>query len=310
MKPIIRTVTGDIDPAELGICYPHEHLLGAPPSPYAEQEPDLVLDNEDAALHDLQQLQTAGGQALVEMTPIDYQRNPTGLRRLSQLTGVHIICVTGFLKEKFSGPLIAHQSVATLTERFVTELTVGIGNTDIRAGVIKAASSLNEITAGEVKVFEAAAQAHRQTGALISTHTEAGTMALEQIDLLCAYGVPAERQLIGHIDRRLDWDVIQQVAATGVYMGFDQISKTKYYPDAQRIDIIKRLIAAGHQQQIMLSLDLARRSYLTGYGGQPGFAYLLVTFIPALRAAGVGDSVIADLLVHNAARALVMRNET
>ncbi|MBC7871722.1 MAG: phosphotriesterase-related protein [Chitinophagaceae bacterium] len=303
---IIRTVLGDIEPDELGFCHPHEHLLAMPPEPYATEESDLVLDSEDAARSDLSEFYRVGGRALVEMTPIDYHRNPAGLKRLSQASGVHIICVTGFLKEKFAAPFVANETVESLAERFIREIEIGIEDTGVRAGVIKAASSLNKITPNEEKVFRAAAIAHHKTGALISTHTEMGTIALEQVELLLKEGVHPSRILIGHLDRNLDWELHVALARTGVYFGFDQISKTKYFPDEARVDFIVRLVAEGFGQQIMLSSDLARKSNYPGYGGKPGLMYLIEHFVPMLRDAGLNETIIMDMLIRNPARALTL----
>jgi len=305
---IIRTVLGDIAPDGLGFCHPHEHLLAIPPEPYATEEPDLVLDSESAAQSDLLDFYQSGGRALVEMTPIDYHRNPAGLKRLSEATGVHIICVTGFLKEKFAAPFVSDETVERLAERFVHEIEIGIEDTGVRAGVIKAASSLNKITPNEEKVFRAAAIAHHKTGALISTHTEMGTMALEQAAMLLKEGVHPSRILIGHLDRNLDWELHLALAQTGVYFGFDQISKTKYYPDETRVDFILRLIEAGFGQQIMLSSDLARKSNYPGYGGKPGLTYLSENFVPMLRDAGLNETIIMDMLIRNPARALTLHS--
>jgi phosphotriesterase-related protein len=135
-------------------------------------------------------------------------------------------------------------------------------------------------------------------------------MGLEQIELLQNEGLSPESIIVGHCDRRLDWDYLLPLAQTGAYMIFDQISKEKYYPDALRIDYIKRLIEAGYGQQILLSCDLARRSYFPAYGtgGGPGMTYLLWRFVPWMRQEGVAESVIADLLIHNPARALSIAN--
>ena len=54
----------------------------------------------------------------------------------------------------------------------VTELTKGIEGTDIKAGVIKLASSFNEITPTEEIFFKAAARAQKETGCVIITHTQ------------------------------------------------------------------------------------------------------------------------------------------
>ena len=305
---VIRTVTGDIAPEQLGITAMHEHLLGAPPKEYAEADPDLVLDDENAALRDLAEFHAAGGRAMVEMTPIDYHRDPAGLKRLSERSGVHIICITGFLKDKFSAPFVKDETVESLADRFTREIESGIGKTGVRAGVIKAASSLNAIKPLEEKVFRAAARAHLQTGALISTHTEAGTMALEQVDLLTSEGVRPSRILIGHMDRLLDYDYHVAVAQRGVYLGYDHIGKAKYYPDNVRAALVLRLIKAGYGNQIVFSSDLARKSYFPGYGpdGKPGFGHVLTQFVPRLRALGLDDAAIITILIANPARALTL----
>lgn len=303
---MIRTVTGDIAPKTLGVCYAHEHILGVPPDP--NEDIDFSMSSEEAAIQELSWFQQAGGRAMVEMSPADYGRNVAGLRRVSEATGIHIICVTGHHKEKFSSAWTATATVEGLATTFIQDIQVGIDGTSNKAGLIKAASSLNQITPGERKVFLAAARAHLATGAAITTHTEAGSMGLEQIKLLQSEGVPANRVLVGHVDRRLDWDYLLPLAQTGAYLIFDQISKEKYYADSLRIEYLQRLIEAGYSQQLLLSCDLARRSYWPSYGsGGPGLTYLLWRFIPWLRQEGVAETVIADLLIHNPARALAIR---
>lgn len=302
---MIRTILGDIAPATLGTCLMHEHLLGTPPQPYATHDPDLVLDDTAAALIDLHQLAQAGGQAIVEMTPIDYGRNPVGLATLARQSGLHIIAVTGFLKEQFCGALVAALSDRQLVQRLLTDITVGMDDTPYRAGVIKAGSSLGIITPSEHRVFMAAALAHHQSGALISTHTEAGTMGIEQVDLLTQAGVRPERILIGHCDRNHDRDYHLRLLDRGVTIGFDQIGKSKYGTDQQRARAIADYVARGHASQITLSCDIARRSNLRGYTADaPGFAHLLREFLDELHAAGVSDNTFYQLTVENPRRCL------
>lgn len=303
---IIRTVTGDISPENLGVCLPHEHLLGSPPARYAKEDPDLVLDDIESSLQEAIDLRETGVDSLVEMTPIDYQRDPAGLKTISEKSRLQIICVTGYLKDKFCAPFVSQMSVDQLAEQFITEIQVGIGDTGIRAGVIKCASSLNAITDNERKVFHAAAIAQQTTGALISTHTEAGTMALEQVELLTSAGVAPDRILIGHLDRNMDWEYHQQVADTGVYFGYDQISKVKYYPDELRVEFIKRMIEAGHGSQLMLSTDIARRSEFGAYGGSPGHTVFMQNFVPMLRESGLATETINILIQQNPRNALTL----
>ena len=303
----IRTVRGDIDPSDLGACYSHEHVLCSPPPDVTDR--DLEMDSEAAANLELTWFKQAGGRALVDMTPANYGRNAPGMKRVSEATGIHLIATTGLHKDKFSARIVKDKSIDELADRFARDVTEGADGTDIRAGVIKAASSLNTITPNEEKVFRAAAKAHHLTGAPISTHTEVGTMGLAQIQLLVAEGVKPERIIIGHVDRQLVWDYHLAMLKMGVTLSYDQISKEKYGPDSQRVEFIVRAVKEGFGQQIMLGGDLARKSYWPSYGtgGGPGLTYILWRFIPWLRSEGLSENTLQDLLVHNPARVLANR---
>jgi phosphotriesterase-related protein len=51
----------------------------------------------------------------------------------------------------------------------------------------------------------------------------------------------------------------------------------------------------------MLGCDLGRRDYFRSWGGGPGLAYLLTTFVPRLRRR-IGDPATDAILVSNPAR--------
>lgn len=300
----IRTVLGDIEPRALGVTYMHEHVITHPPADVADR--DLAMESIAAATRELTSFYLAGGRALVEMTPRDYGRDPLALREISAATGVHIICTTGWLKDKFCRPWVEERAINELADEMICELVDGIDNTGVRAGVIKAGSSLNTITPAEEKIFRAAARAHRETGALISTHTEKGTMALEQIELLRSEGVSPERILIGHLDHKPELEYWRSVAKTGANLGIDQIGKEKYLPDSRRIELILSMVAEGYGEQLCLSGDLARASYWPAYGGWsgPGLTYILWRFLPWLRERGLGVAQIETMMVKTPARLL------
>jgi 5-phospho-D-xylono-1,4-lactonase len=301
---IIRTVTGDIDPQQLGFTYLHEHLIGAETKP--DGDPDLTLDDETAAIKELNLFYDAGGRGLVEMTPKDHSRNPEALKRISEASGVHITGVTGFIKAASAQPFVEGLTIHQIAEEMIRDVVEGIGDSGIRAGVIKGGSSKNQIKPIEENIFRAAAIAHRETGAAISTHTDGGTMALEQIALLRSKGVSPERMLIGHLDRNMDWDYHLAVANTGVYFGYDQFSKTKYYPDELRIEFIVKLVKAGFRDQLALSGDLARRSNFPSYGseGGAGYTHLISRVVPMMLDAGLTQADIDAIFINNPARLL------
>jgi phosphotriesterase-related protein len=174
--PFIRTVCGDIDPAALGRTAMHEHLIGKPM--LEGEDPDFVLDSEAAAIKELRHFVAAGGGAVVDMSPADYGRDPLALRRVSEASDVHIVTVAGYIKGKSADPFVKDQTVTQIADSLIRDVSEGIDGTGIKAGILKAGTSLNKITPNEDKIIEAVAIAQKETGALISTHTEAGTMAL------------------------------------------------------------------------------------------------------------------------------------
>jgi phosphotriesterase-related protein len=238
------------------------------------------------------------------MSPQDYNRNPVMLRRLSEKTGVHIVAVTGYIKSASADALVQDKSINAIADELINDVKLGMKGTDIKAGLLKAGSSLNKITSNEEKILRAAARAQRETGALISTHTEAGTMALEQIAIFKDEGVPVEKILIGHMDRKLKYDYHLEVAKMGVTLGYDQFSKEKYAPDFQRIDFIQKLFKAGYGKQISISGDLARRSDLTSYGGGPGYTFILWRIIPWLKKLGFNQDEVDQLFITTPRRLL------
>ena len=310
--PFVRTVMSDIDPGELGPTYCHEHLLTSPGRGVTQGSDDLVLDDPAKAARELADFGAAGGAGLVEATAPEFGRDPVGLRALSQQTGLHIIATTGHVAEAYwRGVLdLDHVSDDEMTENFVRELVEGVGATGVRAGIIKAGSSLNQITPTERRVLRPAAAAQRATGASITTHTTAGTQAMDQVAVLEAAGANLARVCIGHVDRRLVWDEHLELVRTGVYLGYDQISKDKYEPDHRRAEFIARLCEAGFGDRICLSGDLARRSYLRAWGGGPGYAYILEGFMALLATVGLDAHERRRLLVENPARLLTWEQRT
>lgn len=307
----VQTVLGPVAASDLGMTLAHEHLLTHPtPSPtlplrgrdMLEEELDLILDDPKAALAELGFFRAAGGSSLVEVTPIDYGRDLKGLAELSRASGVHIVAATGLHKDQWSAAYTARLDEDDLTETFTRELQDGVDG--VKPGVIKIGSSRERVTDGERKAFVAAARAQRATGAPITTHTEAGFLALEQLELLRGAGADPERIVIGHLDRRLDVEYHAAVLRQGAYVGYDQVGKPKYASDQQRAEALAELVRCGFGSQLLIAGDLGRRSYWRAYGGQPGLDYIPRVFLGILSAAGLTPSQVEALVVANPARVL------
>ena|SRR5215471_10338635 len=299
----VMTVTGPIEPAQLGITYAHEHLLGGPPDWSSDKlDLDFTMLSVEAAVKELEIFKFAGGQAIVEMSPSDYNRRPEQLRDLSMKTGVHIIMTTGLHKDAYSHPFTSLATMDDLAKGFIRDIVDGVGETGVRAGVVKSATSLNTITAGEEKVLCAAALTHLATGVPISTHTQNGTMGVEQLAILKSLGVNLSRVAVGHVDRKLEHDYHKAMLDTGAYLIYDQISKEKYVRDSDRVALLIRLVAEGYRDQIMLSGDFGRASYWTANGGGPGLTYIVWRFVPWLISEGMSKEAVRAMLADNPAR--------
>lgn len=302
MTGLVRTVLGDLDSRELGPTYCHEHLLVRPPAHLADL--DLVLDDEEKAAEELAAFRAVGGGAIVDVTTAEWGRDAEGLGRLSERAGVAIVVATGHVAEDSWGGAL---DLSGLADRLVCELTEGVEGTRIRAGVIKVGSSLDGLTSAEEELFRAGAEAQSRTGAPITTHTTAGTAALDQARTLAAAGADLSHVCIGHLDRRLDWDEHRELARAGVFLGYDCVSKEQYAPDAERARFVARLVELGFGDRICLSGDLARRSYLEAWGGAPGYRHILSRFLPLLRSYGLDEAAVRALVVENPARFLTWR---
>lgn len=297
---MVMTVTGEVDPGELGFIQPCEHIFL---DGYAESLIiDLILDDVEVARDELQRFVVAGGKTIVESTPHGLHPTPALLPDLASELGIHIVVGTGIYWERFHPAWVKDMSTCELTEFFMTELTNGVDGTSVRAGMIgEIGSGHREISPAEERVFRAAAAAHCETGVPIYTHAPFGRVGLQQVTLLESEGVNLEQVVIGHVDTVSSFDYKKQVAETGVYLGFDTIGRADCGADEKRIDIILTLIELGYGDRILLSSDVCRQSHLHQSGGF-GYDYILCRFIPRLSERGVSDEMIHKMTHENPAR--------
>lgn len=228
----IQTVRGLIEPAELGVTMPHEHLLidlrclllptppelgdgwaERPVSPGiradlvhwpATNVDDLVLDDEGGAVAELAPFAAAGGRAVIDATTIGIGRDPEALRRISEASGVHVSMGTGWYVYLSHPPEVAASSEDQLAARMVREIEVGVGETGIRAGHI-GEIGCEVPTELEVKVLRAAAQAQARTGAMLLIHqvwTPGDRDTPHRLlDVVERGGGRLDRTVLAHMDR-------------------------------------------------------------------------------------------------------------
>lgn len=314
----IRTMEGDISPSQLGFTYAHEHIVCEPPYWLEHQVDDLILDVPEKSLADVMDFRKAGGQAIIDATCVDYGRDVETVRDIARRAGVHIVATAGFNKSflweaKMPGhhltfrQWIERSSMEELTGWIVQDVRQGVGDTGIRCGQIKFGTGYNSISGLEEKTIRAVCRAYHQTGAPVHSHTEVGTMALEQIQVLKEEQVPLNRVSFGHMDRNPDSWMHRKVAETGAFLSFDGIGKIKYGPESTRIACILELVRNGHKDQILISGDTARKSYYRHYGQGLGLEYIILQWIPrfieeANEAGFDGNALVEDFFIHNPAK--------
>ena len=100
------------------------------------------------------------------------------------------------------------------------ELTVGIGNSSVRAGLIKVAGGFHVLDAHAELVMRAAAEAHHATGAPIAIHHELGSAADAVLDLLVdELDVHPAAVILGHLNRFPDHRGHLDLAEAGCVAG-------------------------------------------------------------------------------------------
>lgn len=280
----VRTMTGDIPPEEMGFTYSHEHIVCRPSYWMERGQDDLLLDDPAKSEEEVLLAKQAGVDTIVDATAIDYGRDPEAVRRISLNTGMKIIGTAGFNKgfygmQKSPGKSGLTGSGLTTrrlrSDRFVVgEVEEGMQGTGIRGGQIKFGTRYNSITPLEVKTIRAGCRAHLETGAPCIPHTEAGTMALEQMKYIREEGVDLSNVSFGHMDRNPDSYYHLKIADTGAYLCFDGIAKVKYNPESVRIGCILELAKRGYQKQILVSGDTARKSYYRSYTYALGLPFI------------------------------------
>lgn len=308
----VRTVLGDIDPSELGVTYAHEHLVidGGRP---VELVPEFDLGDIEKMAAEVREAAAAGLRSVVDAMPCDAGRNAEKLAELSRRTSIHIVAPTGLHHDRYYGP--AHWShrltIEQLADLFVADITEGIDANDYsgplvrrtahRAGVIKIAGSEGGPSARDRRIFEAAAEAHRRTGAPILTHCEAGTGGLEQVQLLAELGVALDHVALSHVDKVVDRGYHRDLLSSGAFAEYDGSFRWGDKPNGT-VQLIAWMAEDGLDHRIVVGMDAARQSYYHAYGGQPGLVWLLDGFRVLLETAGVEVAVSERMFVANPAR--------
>jgi len=351
---IARTVTGDIDPEAVGVTLPHEHFLidlrtyadGEEFARTATQREKLDaevsmetlwwmqygrkpewrcrdrwrLTEFDAAVEEAKRFVAAGGDTVVDVTPMSpaVGRDPEALARLSRRTGLNVVAGTGHYVEQAHPDGVAEQSAEEIAGEIVAEVTEGVRDTGIRAGIIGEIGATEGFLdrENEIKSVRAAAIAQAETGAPVTLHPPVfGREAHDVLDVLEEAGADLENAIVGHLDASLRTDgapeYYRSIADRGAYVEFDLFGRMGYageagraFPlDEDRILELRSLFDDGYGDSVLASMDICHKVHLTRYGGV-GYDYLQRDIEPRLREHGFDDAERRRLFVENPTAAI------
>lgn len=251
---------------ELGRTLIHEHFIFGYPGfdgdiTIADSRRNLIERAVMAAMD----AKAAGIDTVVDATPNECGRDVNALKEISERSNMHIICSTGYYCEELGSPSyfnfrknLGYNLIEEIYEMMMKEITKGVAGTGIKPGVIKLASSNGKITEYETAFFKAAARVQRETGTVIITHTEAGTMGPEQAKLLLSEGGIKEKIVIGHMCGNHDVTYHLDVVKQGVYDSFDRFGEENFFgspTDDERIQLMMQLMDKGYANRLLMAHD-------------------------------------------------------
>ena len=310
---IIPTLTGTIKPAGLGTTLMHEHILwfAGPMEENAGYTPipdDLESETVDFAVSLLNDAARVGIETVVDLTPF----RPIKLyARIAERTPVNIIASTGFYRRSKVPKWMADMDdEKQMEERMLKELTDGIDDTKIRAGIIKVAGEGG--TDWEKKTFRAAALVNKAIGIPIATHS--GSDAFDQFNLLLKSGANPHRILYSHVDvgRKGKPGDLLTIAKEGGYLEVDTFGQNFYTPWNELVSFLRSFCDAGFAGKVIISIDSnwhwENREKIFEGAGPPNFdpnaanrtfAYMMTDAVPMLLKSGFSISEINTFLVDN-----------
>ena len=340
----VQTVLGPVEPESLGVTLTHEHLLidlecyfempaeaslralvnapvtmdmlGRIPQFWTHNLDQLKLLDTQVAIEEVSQYYNAGGNSLVDVTSIGIARDPLALARISRATGLNII-MGGSYYVPLSHPAdMDHRTEDEIAEQIIRDVTVGVGETRVRSGIIGEIGNFWPMTDNERKILRASAHAQRETGAPILIHPGIHPQSpLEIMAVLTEAGATPEQVVLGHLDSIFDRGALKSLAETGCYLEYDCFGmedtgfthlahqEATIPSDVQRTEALEFFVAEGYLDRLVIAHDVCTKPHLTRYGGK-GYAKILENIVPRMRRRGFTEDQIHAILVDNPARAL------
>jgi phosphotriesterase-related protein len=349
LKSKVITVLGEVDPDSLGTVLSHEHVLADMTAYFVEPQAatdrrmahapvcpeimywvhthlmgnrdDLLMNDETLAIQELLRFKNAGGDTVVELSCIGLGRDPLGLQRISRATGLHIIMGAGYYVSCSHPEELKEKNEREIADEITRDITIGVGNTGVRAGIIGEVGCSMPLDDSERKVLRASAIAQQMTGAAINMHpSRSDELLVESVDILESSGADLSRVVISHAGHfPFSRNTIKGLAGRGCCIEFDTFghpalpiecftheSKLLEMPsEVQRIYHIRELISEGFLDRILISQDCCFKHKYVKYGGY-GYAHILEHIVPWMKQRDIREEQLHTIVVENPKRILTL----
>ncbi len=257
----------------------HEHAFQVSPKLIGDE-----LDDIEKSIQELKNLKTSGFDGYVDATPLFLGRNPGGLVRLIQETGLSVFPVTGFHHSgHYSDALIKvilGKGTKFWVNQLIGEISLGMAcNEDVyidnslvnreslKAKVLKVGlrKSMSDFEDRTLAIIE---NTYRELKTPIMVHLDADNDAISVAQKIIDLGIEPTSTVLAHIDRQVNFDTFDKLTGMGFFLGFDSFIRMNESGIEKIYEAVQR-----YPDQILIGGDLARSSRYISYGGGPGICY-------------------------------------
>jgi phosphotriesterase-related protein len=315
----VNTVLGPVPASQLGVVAIHESLLSVVPG--AQYAHDITLDQAEifeVIAAKLTSFKAAGGGTIVDSTGMFHGRDLPLLEALARSTGVNIVASTGMGPEEYLGgyfltpqtnpptPWPAEKFADLLSQELSEGMVVPRLERRAPAGLVISEADREGITPTEVSLFKGSARAAAANGVALSIRW--GSDALAELAMVLEEGIATDRVIVSGLDRKDAVGFAAKVAALGAYVAIDRVGQNTpdFIDDSARAALVAELVTAGHANRILLSSGAIGFAAGLAPVDLP-FEFVLTSFVPALHAAGVPESVVHSILADNPREVLTVR---
>lgn len=258
-----KSVLGNITEEEIGVVLPHEHIYCYSEYLY-QMAGNKYLDKEKVFDYAVQFLKTLkekyGLRTFIDCTPVNIGRDIAMLKRVSEATGINIICSTGFY---FADEILIEKISSEILAEYIISDAI-----NVNAGIIKCAAESENLSQFNETLLRASAKAQLELNIPIVMHTNAWNKnGLKALEILLSEGVKPQAVTVSHLSDTEDIKYIKDIAKYGCYIGLDRLyeNHSEEYINS-KLETITKLCQAGYSDKILLSHDAL---FFNGFTNDP-----------------------------------------